>query len=176
MNGSMVKGLLIGAVVATAGGAVAGYNMIGGKPPAYAEVVAVTQATTEVTTPREVCEEVPVTRQKAPRDEHRVIGTVTGAVIGGVLGNQVGGGNGKKLATVAGAAAGGYAGNQIQKRNQANDTYTTMETRCSTVSETQEKVIGYDVTYRIGEVEGQVQMDHDPGERIPLVNGELAMN
>jgi len=176
MDGSLVKGLIVGAVIATAGGAVAGYKMIGGEPPAYAEVVQVTPATTEVATPKEVCEEVPVTHQKAPRDEHRVMGTVTGAVIGGVLGNQVGGGSGKKLATVAGAAAGGYAGNKIQQRTQANDTYTTMETRCSTVTRMEEKVIGYDVTYRIGEKEGKVQLDQDPGDRIPLVNGELAMN
>ena len=41
------------------------------------------------------------------------VGTGIGAVVGGVLGNQVGGGNGKKLATVAGALLGGYAGNEV---------------------------------------------------------------
>lgn len=41
------------------------------------------------------------------------VGTGVGAVIGGVLGNQVGGGNGKKLATVAGVLLGGYAGNEV---------------------------------------------------------------
>jgi uncharacterized protein YcfJ len=40
-------------------------------------------------------------------------GTGIGAVVGGVLGNQVGGGNGKKLATVAGVLLGGYAGNEV---------------------------------------------------------------
>jgi uncharacterized protein YcfJ len=37
----------------------------------------------------------------------------TGAVVGGLLGNQVGGGNGKKLATIAGVIGGGMLGNQI---------------------------------------------------------------
>lgn len=175
MNASWVKGLVVGGVIATAGGAVAGYNMID-RPPAFAEVVAVVPATTLTSVPREVCEDVPVTRQKAPRDENRVMGTVAGAVIGGVLGNQIGGGNGKKLATVAGAAAGGYAGNKVQERAQANDTYTATETRCDTVSDSVEKVIGFDVTYRIGDEEGQVRMDREPGDRIPLVNGELALN
>lgn len=46
------------------------------------------------------------------------VGMVAGAVLGGVLGNQVGGGNGKKLATVAGAVGGGYAGNEIEKRTR----------------------------------------------------------
>ena len=41
------------------------------------------------------------------------VGTGVGAVVGGLLGNQVGGGNGKKLATVAGVLMGGYAGNEI---------------------------------------------------------------
>ena len=41
------------------------------------------------------------------------VGTGVGAVLGGVLGNQVGGGNGKKVATVAGVLLGGYAGNEV---------------------------------------------------------------
>ncbi|MBC7501107.1 MAG: glycine zipper 2TM domain-containing protein [Herminiimonas sp.] len=41
------------------------------------------------------------------------VGTGVGAVVGGLLGNQVGGGNGKKLATVAGALLGGYTGNEV---------------------------------------------------------------
>ncbi|KQQ84574.1 hypothetical protein ASF73_13465 [Xanthomonas sp. Leaf131] len=59
--------------------------------------------------------------QKNSTDPNRVGGTVAGAVVGGLLGNQVGGGNGKKLATVAGAVAGGAAGRTIQgNRQQAN--------------------------------------------------------
>ena len=178
MSASMIKGVVIGAVVATAGGAIAGYNMMDGKPfapppPAFAEVLQVVPATEQIALSREVCEDVQVTHKKAPRDKHRVAGTATGAVIGGVLGNQVGSGSGKKIATVIGAAAGGYAGNRMQKRTQDNDTYTTTETQCDTITEYQDKVIGYDVTYRIGEEEGQVRMDSDPGEQIPLVDGKL---
>lgn len=51
------------------------------------------------------------------------VGMVAGAVLGGVLGNQVGGGNGRKLATVAGAVGGGYAGNEIEKRTRSTTTY-----------------------------------------------------
>ena len=177
MDGSLIKGIVVGAVIATAGGAVAGYNMVGdaiAPPPAFAEVLKSSPVTEAVAVPREVCEDVSVTHQKAPRDKHKVLGTVTGAVIGGVLGNQVGGGSGKQIATVAGAAAGGYAGNRIQKRAQADDTYTTTETRCDTVADYVENVIGYDVSYRIGDEQGEIRMDSDPGDRIPLVNGELA--
>ena len=44
------------------------------------------------------------------------VGIGTGAVIGGLIGNQVGGGNGKKLATLAGIIGGGYIGNEVAKR------------------------------------------------------------
>lgn len=51
------------------------------------------------------------------------VGMVAGAVLGGVLGNQVGGGNGRKIATVAGAVGGGYAGNEVEKRTRGSTTY-----------------------------------------------------
>jgi uncharacterized protein YcfJ len=55
--------------------------------------------------------------QPAPRQPNYV-GIGAGAVIGGLLGNQVGGGNGKKLATVAGIIGGGYLGNEVANRYQ----------------------------------------------------------
>ncbi|HJV88253.1 MAG TPA: glycine zipper 2TM domain-containing protein [Noviherbaspirillum sp.] len=51
------------------------------------------------------------------------VGMVAGALLGGVLGNQVGGGNGRKVATVAGAVGGGYAGNEIEKNTRGATTY-----------------------------------------------------
>jgi uncharacterized protein YcfJ len=42
----------------------------------------------------------------------------TGAVVGGLLGNQVGSGNGRKLATIAGVIGGGFVGNQIANQNR----------------------------------------------------------
>ena len=175
MNKSVLTGIVIGVVVATAGGAFAGFNMLAKKEPAYAEVLHVDAVRTTVQIPREVCEDVPVTRQKPIQDQHRVAGTLAGAVIGGVLGNQIGSGSGKKIATVAGAAAGGYAGNKVQENMQANNTYVTTERRCHTVTDAHEKVVGYDVSYRYGDEEGKVRMDHEPGARIPVENGELLL-
>ncbi len=50
---------------------------------------------------------------------------------------------------------------------QNSDTYTTTETRCNTVHETSEKVVGYDVQYQLDGRVNQVRMDHDPGAQIP---------
>ena len=175
MDSSMVKGLVIGAVVVTAGGAVANYTMFSDKSSEYAQVINVEEIRETVNTPREECKDVAVTKKAPVKDEHKIAGTAVGAVVGGLLGNQIGGGSGKKVATVAGAAAGGYAGNKVQGNMQDNDTYTTTERRCNTVTDTHENVVGYNVTYMIGDNEGTVRMDEKPGSRIPLENGRLLL-
>lgn len=175
MNKSILLGAVLGAVGVTAGGAMATYGWVSG--PQYAEVLAVAPALETVKTPREVCEDVQVTRRRAVQDQHQIAGTVIGAVAGGLLGNQVGGGNGKKLATVAGAAAGGYAGNKVQEGMQNRDTYTTTQTRCNTVNDISEKVVGYDVRYSLDGKEGKVRMDHEPGSEIAVdKQGKLILN
>ena len=100
MNKSMLTGVLIGAAVATAGGAIAGYTAFVDTTPTEAEVLDVAEITETQRTPREVCNDVAVTRQKPVQDQNRILGTIAGAVVGGALGNQVGGGSGKKIATV----------------------------------------------------------------------------
>lgn len=176
MNKSMIAGIAAGVVIATAGGVVASYNFMGGSAPSHAEVLNVREVRETVSTPREECQQVQVTRQAPVKDEHRITGTVAGAVVGGVIGNQIGGGSGKKIATVAGAAAGGYAGNKTQEHLQSNNTIQTTETRCQTVMDRSEVLKGYQVTYRIGDEEGSVMMDHDPGPRIPLSEGQLVLS
>jgi len=170
----MLVGAVLGAVVVTAGGAFATYTLVD-RGPEFAEVLNVEPVTETIKTPREVCKEVTVTRQKPVQDQHRIAGTAVGAVVGGLLGNQVGGGTGKKIATVAGAVGGGYAGNQVQERMQANDTYTTTETRCNTVTDTHDKVVGYEVKYDLDGKVGTVRMDRDPGNRIPVQDGQLML-
>jgi uncharacterized protein YcfJ len=53
-----------------------------------------------------------------PAAQPNYIAIGTGAVVGGLLGNQVGGGNGRKLATIAGVIGGGMLGNQIANQNR----------------------------------------------------------
>jgi uncharacterized protein YcfJ len=64
--------------------------------------------------------EAPVYREPTPRPaaQPNYVAIGTGAVVGGLLGNQVGGGNGKKLATIAGVIGGGFLGNQIASQNR----------------------------------------------------------
>lgn len=174
MNKSLVTGLVIGAAVVTAGAAVASFDVFD-RSPKFAEVLKVDAVTKTERTPREVCNDHVVTHTQPAKDQKRIAGTVIGAVVGGVLGNQIGDGSGRKVATAAGAAAGGYAGNKVQQRMQNGNTYTTTETRCETVYDSNQKIVGYDVRYRLGDQEDTVRMDRDPGPRIPVENGQLQL-
>ena len=131
----------------------------------YAEVRRVRPVIEQVTTPRKDCEQATVTRRQAERDGN-VGGTVLGAVIGGALGNQVGRGNGRKAATVAGAVAGGFVGHEVDQRHQGGKVVTSTETRCKTVNDTSDKIVGYDVTYFHNGREYTTRMDHEPGDRL----------
>jgi uncharacterized protein YcfJ len=173
MNKSILVGTVLGATLATAAGGFAGYRML--SEPEYAQVVAVTPVTETVETPREECNDRVVTRQKPVKDTHKITGTVIGAVAGGLLGDAIGGGGKNTAAKVAGAAAGGYAGNKTQEKMQQNDTYQTTERVCNTEYDVSQRTVGYDVSYRIGDIPGEVRMDHDPGETIPVEDGRLVI-
>jgi uncharacterized protein YcfJ len=169
----MIVGLVAGGIAVTAVGAFAGYRAV--LDQRYAEVLDVEPITRTVRTPRQVCSDEVVTHETPTRDPKRITGSVIGAVAGGVLGNQIGDGKGRTAATVAGAAAGGYAGSKIQKHLQEDKTTQTVERRCRTVLETTQQADGYEVTYRLGDQEGTVRMDHAPGRRIPVENGQLVL-
>ena len=161
-------------LVAVGAGAVAGFKMLS-KEPAFAEVVKVTPLTKSIRTPRQECHDETVTQRAPVKDEHQIIGSVAGAVVGGVLGHQIGGGTGRDIATVAGAAGGGYAGNRIQKNLQDRDTTTATVQKCNTVYDSSEKQMGYSVRYRLNGQAATVKMDHDPGDRIPVRDGQLVL-
>jgi uncharacterized protein YcfJ len=173
MDKSMIKGMAVGglAMVVLGSGAVTGYKAM--TKPQFADVVAVKEVAETVVTPREKCEDVQVQQQAPVKDEHRIAGTVAGGLAGGLLGHTVGGGKGKTLATVAGAAAGGYAGNRIQRNMQEKDVVTRTEHRCKTVNEKSQKVVGYNVTYRLDGKDGTVQTSFKPGPTLPVKDGQV---
>ncbi|MGC8384675.1 glycine zipper 2TM domain-containing protein, partial [Pseudomonas aeruginosa] len=71
MNKSMLVGAVLGAVGVTAGGAVATYSLVD-RGPDYAEVVAVQPVKETIKTPRQVCKDVAVTRQRPVKDQHQI--------------------------------------------------------------------------------------------------------
>jgi uncharacterized protein YcfJ len=59
---------------------------------------------------------------------------------------------------------------------QQKDVVTATETRCKTIDETSEKLLGYDVTYRLEGKEGKVRMSFNPGTQIPVRDGQLVLS
>ncbi len=171
----MIKGMALGgiAMVVLGAGAVTGYKTM--TKPAFAEVVSVKEVVEPVVTPREKCEDVAVQHQAPVKDENRIAGSVVGGLAGGLLGSTVGGGKGKTLATVAGAAAGGYAGNRVQKNLQEKDVVTTTERRCKTVNDKSQKLVGYDVAYRLDGKSGTVRTSFKPGATLPVKDGQVVV-
>jgi uncharacterized protein YcfJ len=174
MDRSMLTGVLVGAGAVTAVAGIAGYE-VSHRQPAYAEVLSTEPMVQTVKTPRQVCKDVVVSRKAPVRDRDRIAGTAVGALVGGLLGNQIGAGSGRTVATIGGAAAGGYAGNRIEKNVQDSNTEKTRETRCKTEYDSQQKVTGYRVSYRLGDKQSVVTMDYDPGDRIPVKDGKLVL-
>lgn len=174
MNKSLLIGSIIGGVLVTAGGAVAGLRAI--SAARGAEVVSVKPIMNTVRTPRQDCHDEQVTHVKPARDSHQLVGTGVGAALGGLLGNQFGGGHAKILTTLAGAAAGGYAGNRVEQKVQQGETYTTTEQRCTTVYDSAQVPAGYDVVYLLRGEKHHVRMDHDPGARIPVKDGQIVLD
>ena len=112
MNRSLIRSLAVGAFVAAAGAAIAGYALKE-KQPDYAQVVEVKPVEKTIRTPRQECQDETASKQGQ---------------------------------------------------------------RCETVYDTHIERQGYDVRYRVGEQEGEVRMDHDPGDRIPMRSGQLVLN
>ncbi len=150
----------------------------------YAKVVRVEPLvrTLEVERPREVCwdEEVRHVQHHGapqPHASHRYspLPTIVGGVVGGVVGNRIGRRrDGRGALTIAGTLLGAAVGHRIQRAPRHHPppppprTYITTERRCEVRTEyrTEERIEGYDVTYRYSGREFTTRMDHDPGERV----------
>jgi uncharacterized protein YcfJ len=129
--------------------------------PIYREV--------EITTPREECWQEPVTRREDNKHWGVTAQTVTGGVIGGVIANQAVNGSKRDAATALGALIGASIGANRAARQQAEaKEYVTYERRCRTVQEhrTEQRIEGYDVSYRYGGQIYHTRLPYDPGKRL----------
>lgn len=174
MNKSMLTGVVLGAGAVTAVAGIAGYQA-SREDPAFAEVLKAEPVFQTVKTPRQVCKDEVVAHRAEVRDRDRIAGTAVGALVGGLLGHQIGAGSGRAVATIGGAAVGGYAGNRVQRNMQDSDVHVTRETRCRTKYELEQRLMGYNVTYRLGDKQSVVYTDYNPGDRIPVKNGKLLL-
>jgi uncharacterized protein YcfJ len=96
--------------------------------------------------------------------------SIIGGIIGGVAGNQVGSGSGRKAATIVGAIAGTAVGSHYARQRGRTVERTNYETVCRRVHDVryEERIDGYDVTYRYRGRERTTRMDRHPGDSIKV--------
>ncbi|MEX1032259.1 MAG: glycine zipper 2TM domain-containing protein [Cellvibrionaceae bacterium] len=100
-------------------------------------------------------------------------GTILGGVIGAAVGNKLGHKKrNKQVGAVAGAVLGASIGRDISHRNNEHHTvseYRDVE-RCTTRyrHESEQRLVGYDVSYRYHGSEYRTTMDRHPGDRIKV--------
>ena len=130
-----------------------------------------------VSRPERVCEEVEYRPRRHRRDRRHdtASGTIAGGLLGGVIGRQFGGGKGRDAATVAGVLIGSAIGHDNEannKRRHRDDERYETRTRqeCTTRYDRrqEERIDGYNVTYRyLGET-FKTRTRYEPGKQIRL--------
>lgn len=139
----------------------------------YAEVLEtrpIYQAVT-VASPREECWEEEVRVRESRHGQSRTPVLIS-TIIGGALGNAVGNNkSSQRVGTVVGAVLGHSVGRDIVRNNNHPQSarYQTVQ-HCETVTryDEEERLMGYQVTYRYNGEEFTVRADQDPGDRIRL--------
>ena len=153
MNNRVLAGIIVGAVVLAAAGAILA-NSSHNPWKQYAKVVSVEPAFDVTRTPREVCgEEATLARESS--------------LSGGV----------------DATAPGTPATAPIPETPQApaptdgeKEAGAVAETDCLVVYDTSSVAAGFDVTYELDGSQKVIRMDHDPGNRIPVEDGELVLS
>jgi uncharacterized protein YcfJ len=146
MKESTLTGVLAGAAVVTAALAFASYRILEGDAE-YAEVLAVQPVVESVQKPRQECPEE--------------------LIVGGF------GAPGASAVTTSVALANPLA--RTTSASESREVAPDPTRNCRTVYDSILETVGYDVVYRLGDRQGTVRMDYDPGDRIPVKDGELVL-
>ncbi len=148
---------------------------------AYARVVDVDPIVRHIriSEPRRECwtetryEDVSYTERVGPPAKANPGAMILGGIIGAALGNQIGHGDGRRVATVAGAVIGTAIGHDASsRRGQAQRVVTESRPyeaeRCEVRYDErfEDRIDGYRVTYEYNGSRQTTQLPYDPGDRI----------
>ncbi|ULQ45805.1 glycine zipper 2TM domain-containing protein [Flagellatimonas centrodinii] len=146
--------------------------------PEYAQVIETRPVyqQVQVSQPRQECWQEPVAYRGGNSGNYwftdGVAGSVVGAIAGGVAGHQFGKGRGKDAATALGAIIGAGVGQRVvnSRAPRYDGNGNGYETRCRTLSNSyyEQRLDGYDVTYRYQGRTYSTRMPYDPGARLPI--------
>lgn len=124
--------------------------------------------------PHEECWVETVRYDRDSRQHRSATGTILGGIIGAAVGNKLGHKKrNKQVGAVAGAILGASIGRDVSRRRQGGgqsvSEYRDVE-RCETrySHETEERLVGYHVTYRYGGNDYRTTTDEHPGKRLKV--------
>ncbi len=123
----------------------------------FGTVVSSTPVYSQVPVPQRVCEDEQVSVAQRPSGA----GAVAGAVIGGAVGNAVGAGGGRAAATALGLMLGAVVGNNAEAGSLPPTSATAQ--RCRTVTQYEDRPVGYDVVYEYAGARRTARLGQDPG-------------
>ncbi len=126
--------------------------------------------TVRVSTPQRECWDRPQYRPNYNNQRgNSYTSTILGGIVGGVIGNQFGGGGGKTALTVAGTLLGGSIGRDLGYQSKSQSRHQHGE-QCRVIDRYHEeqRIDGYQVTYKYHGQTYTTHMDRDPGKRIPV--------
>ncbi len=150
----------------------------GGKGKArqtFAKVVAVEPITESIAQriPHQQCWTEQIRYQAPSGGSGSNTAAIFGGIVGAAIGNSIGRGHhrdNKNIKTLAGGLLGAAIGNDIGAQNRGRNSRVEYrdEQRCSTEYETrwEQKIIGYNVTYRYRGETYNTRMDYDPGDKL----------
>ena len=122
--------------------------------------------TMHITRPREECWTEEVAYRRPTGDP--ALAALAGGVIGAIVGHQVGGGSGRKVATAAGALIGASVGHGLSHRH--GEMAIGLDEHCHLTEEhhVEQRLQGYQVTYRYRGQTHVTHMAHHPGDYLEL--------
>ena len=123
----------------------------------------------KVTSPQRECYKEPVTYTHA-HDNNAAGKTILGGIIGAAIGNNIGHGRGRKKTAVAGAIIGSTIASHNARKHAYRHDEVRYEERCDVkyVSHTEERIDGYDVTYKYRGQTYTTRMPYRPGKRLKV--------
>ncbi len=120
-----------------------------------------------VNTPQQECwqEAVTVSTGKSNSNTPEILGAIVGAGVGRLFGD----GRGQDAATVAGAILGGSIGSDLENKN-ASGNQVQYQQRCRVVDQyrDEERLQGYDVTFKLNDRLYTTRTRNDPGSSIKV--------
>jgi uncharacterized protein YcfJ len=128
----------------------------------FANVISATPVTGSVPVPRQACADGERIVQQQPSGA----GALIGAIVGGVAGNQFGHGFGRAAATGLGVVAGSTIGNQVEANG--NPATAVPVRSCRTVTQYENRIVGYDVVYEYNGQRYTTRTANDPGRQLAI--------